>query len=363
MDNLKLDDVSSQFMEAALGLKPWTSVLEGVASASSAFGVNLMPIRTQRSPTFVCTPSIVESGQYYFKNEIYKRCIRQRAVPLMEANGVAFDAEYTSEWEREHDPYYQEFLRPFGLKWSAYLGFEVEGDLLSCMLHRKIDQNPFGVNDLGALRQMRSQLRTAAIISRHIDNARLGGLQEALNIADLPFITFGFDTKVVSLNASAERILKGELQIIDKKLICRFREDTLALLKAVDNLASGRSGISSGINEVLKLRRQVGQALTIRLIRCGGSLMDAFKRVAVIGILVDPAQKPREPTELFASLYGLTPAELRIANRLAAGEKLSVIAEKLNITYETARVHLRNIFDKTETTRQGELIAMMSGYR
>ena len=57
--------------------------------------------------------------------------------------------------------------------------------------------------------------------------------------------------------------------------------------------------------------------------------------------------------------FGLTPAEARLALQLVAGEALRSAAVKLGISYETARTELKNIFNKTGTCRQGELVIVL----
>jgi len=63
-----------------------------------------------------------------------------------------------------------------------------------------------------------------------------------------------------------------------------------------------------------------------------------------------------EPIELLRGHFGLTPAEARLALHLAAGDTLRSAEAKLSIRYETARTHLKSIFQKTGTCRQAELV-------
>ena len=58
-------------------------------------------------------------------------------------------------------------------------------------------------------------------------------------------------------------------------------------------------------------------------------------------------------------LFGLTPAETRLAEHLARGINLSEISERLGLSRETCRSQLRSIFVKTRTNRQGELVAVI----
>jgi DNA-binding CsgD family transcriptional regulator len=66
-----------------------------------------------------------------------------------------------------------------------------------------------------------------------------------------------------------------------------------------------------------------------------------------------------EPTDLLQRHFGLTPAEARVALHLVAGETLRSAEAKLSITYEIARTHLKNIFGKTGTCRQAELVMVI----
>ena len=66
-----------------------------------------------------------------------------------------------------------------------------------------------------------------------------------------------------------------------------------------------------------------------------------------------------EPIDLLRCHFGLTPAEARLALQLVAGETLRAAAAKLSITYETARTELKNIFNKTGTRRQAELVIVI----
>jgi DNA-binding CsgD family transcriptional regulator len=66
-----------------------------------------------------------------------------------------------------------------------------------------------------------------------------------------------------------------------------------------------------------------------------------------------------EPIDLLQCHFSLTLAEARLALHLVAGETLRSAEAKLSISYETARTHLKNIFDKTGTCRQAELVIVI----
>jgi DNA-binding CsgD family transcriptional regulator len=82
-------------------------------------------------------------------------------------------------------------------------------------------------------------------------------------------------------------------------------------------------------------------------------------RASAVVFVSDPELKPRMPTELLARLYGLTPRQAELASRLAQGDTIDTAAEAFGISRNTARSHLRLIFDKTDTKRQTELTRLL----
>ena len=72
-----------------------------------------------------------------------------------------------------------------------------------------------------------------------------------------------------------------------------------------------------------------------------------------------PADDPGIDTATLSASYGLTPAEARIALGLVEGKQLAYIAADFDISRSTVAFHMRNIFQKTGTSRQAELVALL----
>ena len=66
-----------------------------------------------------------------------------------------------------------------------------------------------------------------------------------------------------------------------------------------------------------------------------------------------------ESIDQLRSQLGLTRAEAQLAIHLATGETLRSAAVKFNISYQTARTHLKNIFSKTGACRQAEPVIVI----
>jgi len=74
-------------------------------------------------------------------------------------------------------------------------------------------------------------------------------------------------------------------------------------------------------------------------------------RDADVGIEIDEAA--------LRKAFHLTPAEARVCAALVSGENVHALALRLNISPQTARTHVKHIFEKTYTTRQSELMKLL----
>jgi DNA-binding CsgD family transcriptional regulator/PAS domain-containing protein len=82
-------------------------------------------------------------------------------------------------------------------------------------------------------------------------------------------------------------------------------------------------------------------------------------RFAQALFLGDPELASRNTSDGLVALYGLTPAEARLASLLAAGSSLHEAAETLGIQVSTARGVLKAVFAKTGTRRQASLVRVI----
>ncbi len=90
-----------------------------------------------------------------------------------------------------------------------------------------------------------------------------------------------------------------------------------------------------------------------------GDAQPPFAEARALVVIVDTSQDCLALTELLVRLYCLTPAEANVAACLLRCEGLRQIAEELQVTLSTVRIHLQRVFDKTDTHRQADLVRLM----
>lgn len=77
-------------------------------------------------------------------------------------------------------------------------------------------------------------------------------------------------------------------------------------------------------------------------------------------LLLDPQERREPPSSLLRQVFGLTPAEARLAIELAKGLDLNEIADLHAVSVGTLRVQLKSIFAKTQTKRQAQLAVLLA---
>lgn len=190
-----------------------------------------------------------------------------------------------------------------------------------------------------------------------------GGTTECL-LQQLPQAVVLVDARgtVGGLNERAAAIVaQGDGLLISRGVLrCRCLADSAALHRLIADVAQ-RNGEGGGRTTCgLRIQRPVGRRPLTALVTALGSKNVLQNGEAVVAVLAnDPEHAPAIEVQMLRDWYGLTPAEARVAMLLASGLSVDEIVERLDIGANTARTHLKSIFAKTDTRRQGELIRLL----
>jgi len=90
---------------------------------------------------------------------------------------------------------------------------------------------------------------------------------------------------------------------------------------------------------------------------CAAAEQPAGGQPALMLFLCDPARQHSSRAQVLRSLYRLTPTEMRLIDQLVSGAKLKRAAKALNLTENTARFHLKEVFRKMRVDCQSALLS------
>ena len=145
-DFTKLTDA---FTAAAMDSSRWDAAMDVAAEATGSFGALLLPVRG-RTPLIPIGESMRPTMDVYFRDGWGPRDERFRSLPTFLRRGVVSEFDFTTEAEIARSPYYQELLRPQGLRWFAGVKVGETDDAWGLMLQRTPAEGPFSPDELGA---------------------------------------------------------------------------------------------------------------------------------------------------------------------------------------------------------------------
>lgn len=161
--------------------------------------------------------------------------------------------------------------------------------------------------------------------------------------------------RVIKINNEARRHLGAGICINRGCLAATDRSSNPALQELVKGMSAPRSALGRGA----ALARRGAQPLLAYSVQIGRR-QEEFGAASGILLLVDPQSYREPPQLLLRQLFGLTPAEARLAAGLAKGLDLQEISEFYAVSVGTLRVQLKSIFAKTQTKRQAQLVVLLA---
>jgi DNA-binding CsgD family transcriptional regulator len=351
-----LDAIVGAFAAAAVDPSLWSDAMEIASDQLGGCGAALFPLHG-RLPSIPISPSLAPSFEAYVRDGWIQRDRRYEVLPTLAARGVASDLDFTTPDQMAKDPYYQEFLAPFGLQWSAIVRVAA-ADVQWCMsVQRSKSQGPFQKHELAKLAGLSCRLSGAAALAETLGFARVEAALSAFEISNFPAVMLDQFGCVLRTNQAALAVLGRDIFISQRRLRSARQSETDALDGAIHQLLCGAD---SAMLPPLTFTRREGRPVLLYLSRPTGIAAEALSPCRGLILLVDPDRHLNCARETIANLFGLSPAESRLAIALLDGSQLEPVAHKLKISYETARTTLKRIFQKTRTERQAELLLLLA---
>ncbi|WP_375419713.1 helix-turn-helix transcriptional regulator [uncultured Sphingomonas sp.] len=190
---------------------------------------------------------------------------------------------------------------------------------------------------------------------------RVRALTSALDNTDVGILLVDAQGEVTFANNVAQSMLAHNdgLRRKGNSLFGARLADTMRLQAALEHAISPHPNqIGKPVAPVVALHRANGRPLLAAIVPADGQ-PDVVGSSAAVLYVVDPDQDLRPVVEPACKYYGLSPVETRLACMLANGSSLADSAKAMHVTEQTARSYLKQIFVKTETNRQAELVRLM----
>jgi DNA-binding CsgD family transcriptional regulator/PAS domain-containing protein len=362
---------------AAVDPSLWEAVLRELSEALGGAAVQLS-LRIQDAEAELRARLANEPGPVFrvHLEEKYQEVFQQRLLQefpwaSIDLRPVAERFVRTSEMldlDLEGSAFYREFMRPQGLALEAPLCHVIAileaRPLAGMVIYRREGGRPFAPADFALLDLLVPHLAGAYRIHGRLGDARheQRALREVLDRFPSGVILLDKDSRIVFTNRSADQILA--------------QQDGIRVDRGRPRLDSGQDReFQRLLAEVAQTRAQRGHAhgRTLSIVRPSGRRSYAsmlgpllapppgtnLREAAAILFVSDPEGSQISASEVLEGLYDLTPAEADLVRLLAEGRSLEEVAAQRGVTMNTARSQLKQVFAKTETRRQGELVRLV----
>jgi DNA-binding CsgD family transcriptional regulator len=267
--------------------------------------------------------------------------------------------------ELEHSESYTYFFKPNDMHYAA--GWPIPLPNLptahfSCQRPKRM--GPFDARADIVFQTLKPHLQRALTLHYQFGtlHAQSLGWRAALDAFD--YAVFGLDANgmVVLSNLHAEAMSSAGdgIKVVQSRLCAAESCCDGQLRKLISDAVSAGTGNgpSSGGSLLLE-RRSANPPLRVTATPFCAPLVLGSPTIAALVFVSDPAKTPLSRSAVLRALYGLTPAESRVADMLLQELEILQVASRLGITLETGRMYVKRILAKTGVSRQAELVRLM----
>ena len=265
--------------------------------------------------------------------------------------------------------FYEQWMKPQGLApvWPAILSIMAEsGEMVAGLsVFRREGEEPISEAEMRRADVLVSHFHRAFRMRMRLDAAHHARVPvaDALDRLPLGMLVLDGNRHVLIENASAARVLALEdgIEIRSAGLAAADARENTKLHQLIKAALESTEGQSLNGTSFMQISRPSGrQPLSVMVSPLLSAPAGALSSEAVVACFISDPEAGHVPTlEALGQIYGLTPAEAEVVQLLAKGLPLDEIAADRGISLNTVRSHLKHIFSKTGTSRQGELLGLV----
>lgn len=309
-----------------------------------------------------------EALRFYSEHVSHRDVLVEKAISVNRQGRcrfVASNLDLGSDVKRLwRDTRAEEWLESYGACEAAGAICYMDGHYLNFFgMQRSPEQPEFSYEELSIFDGFLPHLRRAVGLYTRLMQQRCGPAAErlALERVDRGVIICDASFRVAFRNGKADDILKRNVGLwvnSDGMLVARGSKSTrqfAVLLSAAVEASIARRELEDQIFSL----EQGPQRITLVVTPLQGAGVGSMAQ-GVLVTLHDWSWGTQISDDLLKTLFDLTDAEATVAAKLVSGQSLSDIAVTSGRSRETIKYHLNNIFRKTGTRRQGELVSLLS---
>jgi DNA-binding CsgD family transcriptional regulator len=345
--------------EAAADVRNWANAMIAVAAAlgAPAMSLTIADAEGKETPFVVAPRTDPEWLRAYFGRWAASNIVRERGLALPVGVPYRFE-DLLARPEFERTAFYNEFWAPQQLSFALFANLAKEnGAAAGIGFYRSSREGPFAPADERLLAALAPHLQRAVALNRRLRRLEIerDGAAEMLDRCANGALLVDAEARILFANAAAETLLREGrgLRAREGRLAASLPAQTAALRRLI---AGGDGGGAGGL---LALPCRDDRSLTVRVLSLPAETARLANSAAAIVFVKDPKASAPPSRGRLQALFGLTPAQAALAREILEGDGVQAAAARLGISRSTARTHLLEVFRRTGTSHQAELVRVI----
>jgi DNA-binding CsgD family transcriptional regulator len=373
--DISFDELIAHFYKSASGGQPWGVALECLRSLMSAQVVTFHGlIKSSMTVAFsfevgnMPPQAALDFIRHY--HQIEPRTVLLLSEPV---GHVISCHRHFSDAFVAADPYHQEFLIPYGLRYcTAIKAYEDDDKVVICGVHRGVGMPPLSVDEEAVVRRLGVHLDQALTMYfklRSLAGPAFIGL-ETLSRLPYPILLLDESRRLVYQNDLARALIaRSTLVCCTQGLLCgpdAHGDAQLLLALRTLGLASGaylgQDSTPMSDKAFVRLQNSKGDWLGVHAhaLRSAESMGAFGEKDLALVLLHEPGGQLEPDPFVVASMWDLNPAEAQVMVGLGRGLTAQELATQRGVSLATIRSQIQAAMAKTGATRQAELVSLLS---
>lgn len=362
-------ELIDRIYSAAAAPEEWSGFLEQLAELLELRAVNFALAHAQADGSFAMMPqawgfddrTIASYDEYYA--EIDPRRVPALQVPAgtVETSDILMEDEAFRRSE-----FYNDYFAPAGLRHSFAAVLDNDGQTVSVLVcHRGRGHAQAGGVELDFLRRLLPHLQRARALSIRLETleSRERILYDVLDRLPVGIVFVDETGAFLRANTMGERILvQGDgLGSNRGRVVAERSHDTQVLHAAIASAARPDRLAANRVPLGLRLPRPSGRRDLDVMVSPISAVSKAWAdgRAAAFLVVSDGSSDLEAVSRRMQELYGLSATEAALSAAISSGTTVKEWAQERGVSVETVRWQLKQVFQKTATSRQTELVRLV----
>ncbi|WP_406857231.1 LuxR C-terminal-related transcriptional regulator [Alsobacter sp. KACC 23698] len=356
------DDVhalAERFYDCSVAPQAWADALALLAAATGGVGAIVVPVCGAATFSPIWSPSLDESGTAYVRGGWWERDTRaERGRALGLRSGLHLDVDFVGPDRIARDPFYQEFLAPFGFGCAlSQVVSPPGGPVIAITVQREAKHGLFTAAERHRLEILGQHAGRALATSFLVSQAArdLAAEQTAREHQAHGYLLLDGAGGVVHADALGRRLIGPVFGLSVKRLSIRNGTQASAFERAIDAVMKGE--LPPPAIAVTRPGR-VRPDLIIQILAAPRTGAWTWGPGRVLVLIHDLAAEGSAQAQRHFIAMGLTPGQAKIAQLIGGGHTPREAAEALGLAEATVRTVLKSIYARLAIRRQSELATL-----